>query len=117
MSQKTCQRKVFRIKYPEADRPRLNTAGGSFEIIDCSESGLRYQLGGAAAPAVSKTVQGKLTFGCGECTEVAGYVLRVQDDLVAVRFAKSIPAVMMLREQRWLRDRAAQHALAAAAAK
>ena len=115
MSQKTCQRKVFRIKYPETDRPRLSTGGVTFEVIDCSESGLRYQLGEAAAPAVSKTVQGQVSFGCGETTEISGYVLRVQDGLVAVRFAKSIPAVVMLREQRWLRDRAAQQALAAAA--
>jgi hypothetical protein len=114
MSQKTCQRKVFRIQYPESDRPRLSTASASYEIIDCSESGLRYRLGGAPAPAVSKTVQGTVHFGCGDSAELSGFVLRVQDDLVAVRLAKSIPAGIMLREQRWLRDRAREQALAAA---
>lgn len=114
MSQKTCQRKVFRIKYPETDRPRLSTGGNTFEVIDCSESGLRYQLGNAPEPAVSKTIQGRVSFGCGQCADVSGYVLRVQDGLVAVRFAKSISAGIMLHEQRWLRERAAQQALAAA---
>lgn len=114
MSHKTCQRKVFRIKYPETDRPGLSTGGDRYEVVDCSETGQKYQLGGAPAPAVSRTIQGTLTFGCGDSTELSGFVLRVEEGLVAIRLAKSIPAVMMLREQRWLRDRAAQQTLAAA---
>jgi hypothetical protein len=114
MSYKTCQRKVFRIKYPEADRPSLTTGGERYEVVDCSETGLKYQLGGAPEPAVSRTIQGTLTFGYGESTELSGFVLRVQEGLVAIRLAKSLPAVMMLHEQRWLRDRPAKQPVAAA---
>ena len=115
MSQTEQKRQVYRITYPETDRPRLVTDLGSFELIDCSEAGLRFPLAGATPPAVTSAVNGRVTFGMGETAEVAGFVLRVDDDLVAVRFSRSIPTWMMLREQRWLKEQAAERARAAAA--
>lgn len=115
MSQTEQRRQVYRIQYPESDRPQLVTDLGSFDLVDCSEAGMQFQLGGAAAPAITSTVTGRVTFGMGETAEVAGVVLRVDNDMVAVRFARSIPTWIMLREQRWLRERAAQQARAAAA--
>jgi hypothetical protein len=115
MSQTEQKRQVYRIKYPDSDRPRLVTSLGSFEVVDCSEAGMRFQLAGAAAPLVTSAVTGRVTFGMGETAEVAGFVLRVDGNMVAVRFTRSLPTWIMLREQRWLRERAAQQALAAAA--
>lgn len=115
MSQTEQQRKVYRIRYPDDDSPRLVTYRGSFAVVDCSEAGLRFRLDGAPAPTVTSAINGRVTFGVGETAEFAGFVLRVADGLVAIRFARSLPTGIMLREQRWLKEQAAQQARAAAA--
>ncbi|MBL8851422.1 MAG: PilZ domain-containing protein [Planctomycetaceae bacterium] len=115
MSDKTCQRKVFRIRYPEEARARLTAFGREFEIVDCSEAGLRFRLNGGAAPA-SQSINGSIRFGAGTSVEISGFVLRSKEDHVAVKFAKSLSPAVIMGEQRWLRDHNARQLAQAGAA-
>jgi hypothetical protein len=107
MEDNACQRKVFRIRYPDGARAQLTAYGRDFEIVDCSEAGLRFWLNGAPAPA-SQSIQGQIRFAAGAITEVSGFVLRAKDDCVALKFAKSLSSALIMQEQRWLRDYNAQ---------
>jgi len=108
MVERACQRQVFRIEYPDSVRPRLQTTFGEFDVLNCSEAGLCFSLNGGERPTVSRSVQGCLQFNHGETVELAGFLLRVTDDHVALRFSRSISPTFIMKEQRWLRDHARQ---------
>jgi len=113
MSDRTWQRELFRVRYPDDAPARITVFAQEFEIVDCSEAGLRYKLNGAAAPT-SQSVDGKIRFAAGGTADVTGFVVRKEDEYVALKFAKAISAVHIMNEQRWLRDHAAKQRAAAA---
>ena len=104
MAEKPCQRQIFRIQYSDVDRARLQTPLGEFEVLNCSEAGLCYQITGEKRPEVSRTFQGRILFNSGDTADVAGFVLRASDDQVALRFSKRISPTLIMNEQRWLRQ-------------
>ena len=105
MSSRThCHRQVFRITYPEGARPQFDTYSGTYEIVDCSEAGLRYLLNGAKPPSLSTVIHGRIRFATESTGDLSGFVLRASKDHVAIRFAKRLSPAIILNEQRWLRQ-------------
>jgi hypothetical protein len=100
------RRNHYRVTYPFAERPALETGRASFEVVECSESGLRFELGERRAPSVGSQVAGKVVFRSGGTVDVVGEVVRLQAGLVAlVLGAPGIPYAVVMREQRYLRGR------------
>jgi hypothetical protein len=94
-----------RVVYRTGERPTLTVGGGTYEVLDCSERGLRVDRAGAALLETSVDVQGRVRFPTGVEIGIEGVVLRVQDDAIAIQFTGLwIPRDVILAEQRRLRQ-------------
>ena len=98
-------REHYRVAYPTALRPKLLVHGVSFDVVDISERGIRFRLGGAEAPQPGFELQGILRFRRGETITVRGAVLRVDHGEVAAHLEEGIPLRVVMEEQRFLLDR------------
>ena len=103
------RRNHYRVLYPFAERPALEIGWTSFDVAECSESGLRYELGQRHSPSIGAQVAGKVLFKSGETVDVTGEVVRLQDGLVALALhPPGIPFAVVMREQRYLRGKGFQ---------
>lgn len=101
------QRGFYRVEYPHPARPVLEMQGGTLEVLDCSESGLRFALTPDMIPPEPGTeISGTLRFNEGREAVVRGRVRRLYGKSVAVRFApdSEIPFAIILAEQKYLRS-------------
>lgn len=107
------RRGLYRIEYPAADRPRFIVDGVELEVVDCSESGLRYALTAEARatgefPRPGTRMEGVVRFTTGSEVEVVATPVNVhgQEGLVGVRFlGDGVPFRVILAEQKDLRRR------------
>lgn len=100
------RRNHYRVMYPFAERPSLATGRTSFEVVECSERGLRYALGERRSPTMGSQIIGRLEFRSGEAIDVVGDVVRLQDGFVALALqAPGIPFAVVIHEQRYLRKK------------
>ena len=100
------RRAFYRVDYPLAARPTLVTTDGDLEVVDCSESGLRYALAETdTPPEIGSALGGVIRFCVGEEVAVEAVVVRLQGPSVAVQFSAEtqVPFGTILREQRHLR--------------
>ncbi|MCI0434065.1 MAG: PilZ domain-containing protein [Gemmatimonadetes bacterium] len=94
-------RSSYRIQYPVADRPRLLIDGTGHEVLDCSESGLRYRLEKGRPARYGQDVLGVVQFRRGVEIAVEGRIVRIEGDVAAIHFtAFGIPFGVILAEQR-----------------
>jgi hypothetical protein len=94
-----------RVVYPAGQRPTLTVGGGAYEVLDCSERGLRVARAGAALLESSVDVQGRVRFPPGNEVMIEGVVLRVQEDAIAIQFTGLwIPRDVILRELRRMKQ-------------
>ena len=100
------EREHYRIAYPIAERPQLLLGDDAYEVLDCSERGLRCGVGRGVNPTVGDEIRGVVRFRRGAEVHVAGVITRVEAGGVSVRLAGGgIPLRVMLEEQRYLRTR------------
>ena len=95
-----------RVEYgPEpGERPVFLSAGGTFEIVDCAERGIRYVASRDRVPEVGSDVRGTIRFPDGPEVPVEGVVVRAGIDGVAVNFTQLwIDKEVIERERRRLR--------------
>lgn len=99
------ERSLYRIEYPERERPQLTLLIGIVPVIDCSEDGLRYKPpAGVTLPEVGTVVEGRVRFKRHpEDIPVRGTVVRCQAGEVAVHLSPpGIPRKLLFSEQRFL---------------
>jgi hypothetical protein len=77
-----------RIEYAPGQRPVFLSGGGSFEVADCAERGLRYVTTSDRLPAVGSDVRGTIRFPDGPEVPVEGVVVRAGGDGVAINFTQ-----------------------------
>jgi len=100
------RRALYRILYPLTERPIFEIGRFAYEVIDCSERGLRYEVKDRRLPALGTALGGRLVFRRGESVEVVGEVIRRRADTVALALdAPGIAFGEILAEQRYLRSR------------
>jgi hypothetical protein len=106
MPERSQERGFYRVEYPGGGRPRLYATGAVLNVIDCSETGLRYELpGGEPPPPLGSEVRGVVRFRPGAETAIEGVVVRVSDGAAALRLTgEGIPLRTILAEQRYLRS-------------
>ena len=103
------RRNHYRVIYPFAERPAFRVGWSSFEVVECSESGLRYEVGEHRSPMMKAEVAGRIVFRSGESIDVVGDVVRLQDGFVALTLRPpGIPFALVIREQRYLRGKGFQ---------
>ncbi|HEU4628484.1 MAG TPA: PilZ domain-containing protein [Gemmatimonadaceae bacterium] len=105
------RRGYYRIHFPAEARPRLllDSPGSVHpvgEVIECSERGLRFAVPTRWLLPVGTSVSGRVLFLRGAEAHVAGTVIRMQQDEVALMLGREgIPLSVILDEQRYLRSR------------
>ena len=95
-----------RVEYGHetGERPVFLSGGGTYDVVDCAERGLRYVPPSDRVPAVGSDVRGTVRFPDGPEVPVEGVVVRAGDDGVAVNFTqKWIDKEVIERERRRLR--------------
>ena len=100
------RREVYRIVYPLEERPTFEIGRFIYEVIDCSERGIRYETKGRRVAEVGTPLGGTLQFRRGSAVDVTGEVIRTcEGTVVLVLDAPGIPFSDILAEQRYLRAR------------
>jgi hypothetical protein len=84
------QRGFERVEYApgSGERPVFLSGGGTFEIVDCAERGIRYVAIPNRLPDVGSDVRGTVRFPDGPEVPVEGVVVRAGGDGVAVNFTR-----------------------------
>lgn len=79
-----------RLSFAGRPAPRLETALGSFEVVDLSPEGMRIRKPDAGTPSVTigEVLRATLHFPADRSVEVEGRVLRVSDTEAAVRLER-----------------------------
>lgn len=100
------RRALYRIVYPLAERPAFLVGRHVYEIIDCSEAGLRYEVRDRRLPALDTEIGGTIEFRRGDELVVTGKVIRAQGEIVVLALdPPGIPFGEVLSEQRYLRSK------------
>ena len=101
------QRTHYRIVYPQQERPSFLSDYGAVPVLDCSEGGLRVELGpGQRRPSLWQHVSGRLVLRDGQEVAVKGNVVRVQGREVCLQLERpGLPLTVIFSEQRFLRTR------------
>jgi hypothetical protein len=99
------RRAVYRVVYPIVERPTLEIGRFLYEVVDCSEQGLRYEIQNGRAPVVGTELGGVVQFRRGEETEIAGEVIRSRGGVVVLALDPPLPFAEILAEQRYLRSK------------
>ncbi|MBM3988720.1 MAG: PilZ domain-containing protein [Planctomycetes bacterium] len=101
------QRDFYRIEYPQTARPRLTVGPVVLEVLNLSESGVRFLLAEGMELIPGAPVEGELRFQDGQKFAVAGRVHSVQAQarVAALQFTTGVPAAKILQEQQILRQR------------
>jgi hypothetical protein len=95
------RRAFYRLRYPDADRPRLLFDNMEFAVVELSESGGRielkkWQLG------TGRVVAGWVRFHDGFAVTIQGTVLRTEGDEAILHFSAGVCLGRMLAEQKRL---------------
>jgi hypothetical protein len=99
------RRELYRIVYPLVERPTFETGRFLFEVIDCSEKGLRYEVRDRRMPTVGTELGGTLLFRRGDEVPVQGEVIRAREGVVVLALDPPLPFAEVLAEQRYLRSK------------
>jgi hypothetical protein len=102
----TSRRALYRIVYPVDERPIFEIGSFVYEVIDCSERGVRYEIKDRRVPELGTPLGGTLLFRRGAEVEITGEVIRTREGtVVLILDAPGIPFSDILAEQRYLRSR------------
>lgn len=98
------QRSEARVSYPRPSKSGFLFGAQALDVVDLSERGFRFMAGGAAAlTAVGQRLCGIVCLRHGEMATVAGTVIRVDDDEIAVQSDEiPIPFELILAERLYL---------------
>ncbi len=100
------RRALYRIVYPVVERPAFELGRNVYEVLDCSERGLRYEVKDRRVPPLGTPIAGTLQFRRGGSVDVTGSVVRTWAGTVAVALdPPGVPFLDILAEQRFLRAR------------
>ncbi|HEY4218833.1 MAG TPA: PilZ domain-containing protein [Gemmatimonadaceae bacterium] len=100
------RRAHFRIVYPLTERPAFEVGRSVYEVIDCSELGLRFEVRDRRVFMAGTPMEGVIQFRRGESVEVSGQVLRSDGGMVVLILdAPGITFSGILGEQRYLRSK------------
>jgi hypothetical protein len=101
------KRDHFRVVYPETERPRFWVGPKAFEVLDISEKGLSFAVDLQNPIVARQALSGVVVFSSGVRVEVSGKVARIDHvrELCALKLEEGVPLMIMIEEQRMLRQK------------
>src|SRR5579871_972709 len=106
MPPSSSRRALYRIVYPLVERPAFEIGRNVYEVIDCSERGLRYEVKDRRMPALGTPLAGTVLFRRGASIVITGEVIRTRAGTVVLALdPPGVPFFDILAEQRFLRAR------------
>jgi hypothetical protein len=99
------RRALYRIIYPLTERPSLELGHSLYDVVDCSERGLRYELNYQRIPTVGSLAGGMLHFRRGESVHVQGKIIRALRGVVVLALDPPLSFGDVMAEQRYLRSK------------
>ncbi len=97
------RREHYRIRYPLTGRPRLTISNNEYEVVDISESGLKFLCKKINEFRAGSEVRLEITFNDGGSLHVRGKILRTTEKVSVISFSEDIPFGIILKEQRYLK--------------
>ena len=97
------RREHYRIRYPLRFRPVLKFSGKKFEIIDISESGIKFYCENTVGFRSGQEMEGTVIFTDGKSLALKGTILRIYKRTAIVWLSVYIPFSHIIREQRFLK--------------
>lgn len=98
-------REYHRIRFPISERPTFLYENRAYAVIDVSVRGVRYAAPNGPFPTLHDPIEGILRFRRGAQVKIAGTVVRVQNNHVALHLDRDISFAILLAEQRYLHAR------------
>lgn len=94
------RRRHFRLEYPPGERPVFNVRKYVFDVVDVSQSGLRFVNDKDAR--FGKWLSGTIVFPSGDTIERDAKVIWSYQNVYGVEFLIRIPFKIMLEQQKLL---------------
>jgi hypothetical protein len=94
------RRRHFRLEYPPGQRPVFNVRKYRFDVVDISQSGLRFVNDQEAR--FGKWLNGVIVFPDGESIEKEARVVWNYKNVYGIEFLTRIPFKIMLEQQKKL---------------
>lgn len=94
-------RAYYRLRYPDAERPRLQFDNSEYEVVELSELGGRIHLGGRELRS-GTAISGWVRFRDGESAPIEGQVIRTEGKEAVLQLTEGVSFSRMLAEQRRL---------------
>jgi len=85
----TSRRELYRIVYPIHERPAFEIGRFVYEVIDCSERGIRYDVKDRRVPALGTPLGGTLQFRRGGGVELDAPGISFSDILAEQRYLRA----------------------------
>lgn len=98
-------RQHFRIAYPSQEMPKFKVGIKGFRVVNLSERGGLFLKEGADKVTSGSTISGTIIFHDNETTAVEGEILKESEDRFVVFFTKGVPFSVILKEQRYLKEK------------
>ena len=97
------KRELYRLKFPNPERPYLIVGRQKYEVVDCSARGLRFLVTQQSLPSLGDVVEGRLQFRRHSQAPIRGLVVRIQNGEIALHMPDSeIPFAILRSEERYL---------------
>jgi hypothetical protein len=98
------RRESYRIQYPEEKQPKLIIKGSEYQVVDMSETGVRFRIG-ENDKLPGDLFHAKVQLHNNVTIEILGRIIRVTgEDAAMFLLVKKIPYQIILSEQAFLRQ-------------
>ena len=98
MTQQKTYRSAARLKYPRGDRPRLNLAGKTSEVLDMSATSLKCKLAAGIVLSREAHYPVEIIFLSGISVQTKAWLVRQLGDLCVLRLIGVLPKKALLED-------------------
>lgn len=98
------RREHYRIIYPLTCRPKLKIVRKEYDVVDISESGIKFLFRKDPALTAGAAIRGEMTFAAGDSLNIEGKILRIDEEIVILKLNRKIPFWKIVDEQRYIKE-------------
>ena len=99
------KREHYRIVYPLSCRPKLKIIKKEYEVMDISESGIKFLHRNGIELTPGSKIHAEITFDNGTSLDIDGEILRIDDYIMILKLQHSVPFWKIVDEQRYIKDK------------
>ena len=98
------RRAYFRLPYPAAARPRLESGNGSCQVLEIAEGGIRIIVSRDRPMRLGEAFAGVIHFRDDATESVAGEVLRLDASQAIIQLRRGISLHRVMAEQAYIQQ-------------